>query len=410
MRVQAILAAALLAAPAAADQIDPEQANERLAELAERARSQFEGMTFEEFEAAVPYYPEIGKYVVNGDVPIRNEKLLREFWERNVQNAPQPSEAGSPEFIVIAGGLDQLWNTTERQNLSYCVSTSFGSLYPTMVADMAGAAAAWEAVADLDFVHIASEDGRCDASNQSVMFDVRPINVQGEFLAIAFFPNEPRSARNIFVDASAFALDPNGNLTLRGILRHELGHTLGARHEHTRPEAGACFEDNDWDVVTDYDAFSVMHYPQCNGQGDWTLRLTETDKSGVACIYGAASGFTIDTDICTPMMPAATAQTVRFTGEAVALGESRSFGPFPVEPLSRFVARMTGSGATPGDPDLYVKFEGPALLNDFDCRPFSVGPEETCAVDVPGGSSVASVMVHGFAAGAFDLEVTHVAP
>ena len=57
-----------------------------------------------------------------------------------------------------------------------------------------------------------------------------------------------------------------------------------------------------------------------------------------------------------------------------------------------------------------MKFEGQALVNDFDCRPFSVGPEEVCSVDVPDGSTVASVMVHGFEQGHFDLEVTHVAP
>jgi hypothetical protein len=88
-------------------------------------------------------------------------------------------------------------------------------------------------------------------------------------------------------------------LTLTGILRHELGHTIGLRHEHTRPESGTCFEDNDWRGVTDYDAFSVMHYPQCNGQGDWSLTLTAFDQNGIACLYGPAPGFTIDSTICT---------------------------------------------------------------------------------------------------------------
>ena len=78
----------------------------------------------------------------------------------------------------------------------------------------------------------------------------------------------------------------------------EAGHTLGWRHEHTRPESGTCFEDNNWRPLTDYDRFSVMHYPQCNGGADWSLKLTHMDKNGAACVYGAAPGFNVDPQIC----------------------------------------------------------------------------------------------------------------
>jgi len=30
-----------------------------------------------------------------------------------------------------------------------------------------------------------------------------------------------------------------------------------------------------------------MHYPQCNGTGNWSLTLTSYDKSGAASVYGA---------------------------------------------------------------------------------------------------------------------------
>src|SRR5690606_22642833 len=82
------------------------------------------------------------------------------------------------------------------------------------------------------------EDGRCNAANTSVVFDVRPVD-HGQYLARAFFPNEPRFGRNVLIDESSFDLDPNGTLTLVGILRHELGQAIGVRHDHTRPDAGA---------------------------------------------------------------------------------------------------------------------------------------------------------------------------
>ena len=71
------------------------------------------------------------------------------------------------------------------------------------------------------------------------------------YLARAFFPNEERAERNVLIDESSFHVDPDGALQLVGILRHELGHTLGWRHEHTRPESGTCFEDNNWRPLTD---------------------------------------------------------------------------------------------------------------------------------------------------------------
>lgn len=391
----------------AAQELDPDEGNKALGQLAETARETASSMSFEEFRDSTRYVEETGKYYVNGDTPIRNEKLLREFWQRNVANAPPMPEGEIPEFAIITvGGLDQIWSPSQRRALTYCVSTRFASRHGAVVADMQAATASWEAVADLKFHYIQSEDQNCDAANTRVLFDVRPVNAGGLFLAAAFFPNDPRAKRSVVIDPSSFGLDPNQALTLRGILRHELGHVLGGRHEHTRPEAGTCFEDQNWRGVTDYDAFSVMHYPQCNGLGDWTLRLTKTDKNGIACVYGAAAGFGIDPTICKPSAGLNAAVREEFGPFELTGDQTASVGSFEVAPGTSFRAEMTGTG----DPDLYVRLDGPVTLAGFDCRPYTEGATETCAFEVPAGKSLANVMVHGFGAGTANVTIVRTTP
>src|SRR5207237_167497 len=271
----------------------------------------------------------------------------------------------------------------------YWVSNTFGPRHAAVVAQMASASGEWEKWATVLYVYDPSQDGNCVASNEAVVFDVRPVNVNGEYLARSFFPNDSRAARNVLIDDTSFDLPANEKLQLAGILRHELGHTLGFRHEQTRPEAGTCFEDRDWKELTTYDAFSVMHYPQCNGKGDWSLVLTDKDKNGVACLYGPTPSFTIDKTlivnaaVCatdqTVAPPAGAPQTQTFSGQSVAQDKQKTYGPFPVAGGSPLTVKMGGAGAT-GDPDLYVRFGSQPFVHAYDCRPFVDGPNELCAL------------------------------
>lgn len=386
------------------------QAQATLEEATEAKRLESAGKSFEEFKASVYQEPfEGGKYIVNGDTPIANEKQLLEFFEKNVKSKPLPPSEDFNELIVHrVGGLDAAWSIADKRRLLYCVSNDFAGRHTNMVAAMQTATAAWEAIADVDFIYLETENHLCTASNNEVVFDVRPVNVGGQYLARAFFPNDARPSRNVLVDESAFGLDPNGKLTLTGILRHELGHTLGFRHEHTRPESGKCFEDNNWRPLNDYDPFSVMHYPQCNGLGDWSLTLTAKDMNGAACLYGPAPGFTVDPAYCTG--DAAKTKTETFDSQAVALGEDHHYapsGPFKVKPGTMFTAEMHGSGDNPGDPDLYLKFDDRPSVAMYDCRPYLIGAEETCSVEVPQGKQLAAVTVRGYQAGQYSLKVTY---
>jgi serine protease len=393
------------------------KAEEAEAAAAERDRKMRACLTFDDFEATVYREPfEGGKYIVNGDTPIANKKLLREFYEKNVKTSPQ--DVTLALAINQIGGLDDKWNQDQKRKLSYCVSNAFGSRHNDVVNQMASATGAWEKVAAVHYIYDSTQDANCVPSNTAVVFDVRPVNVDGEYLARAFFPNEPRVSRNVLIDDTSFGLSPSGKLQLVGILRHELGHTVGFRHEHTRPESGKCFEDKNWRPLTSYDAFSVMHYPQCNGRGDWSLTLTDKDKNGVACVYGPNPPFTIDPALVTSGTPCAVdqvapvasqPQTKSFNAQSVAKDAEKPYGPFAVVAGSPMIAAIGGAGAT-GDPDLYVRFDAKPTAKIYDCRPFVDGPTEVCSVTVPAGNTQVFVMVRGYAKGTYDLNVTHTPP
>lgn len=261
-----------------------------LATTACSGESEIDVLTYEEFKAQAYQEPETGMFIVNGDEPVETEEQLRAMYDAFLDSVAQAQARedgyGTTEQGLIVNrvsGVDDKWSTTTRQNLRYCVSkTSFGTRYTTVVNAMASAAAAWEATAGVNFIHDSAKDTACTSSTTGVIFDVRQTSTTS-YLARAFFPSYPRSSRNVLISTSAFgSISP---YTLTGILRHELGHTLGFRHEHTRPEAGTCFENTSWRALTAYDSSSVMHYPQCNGSQNGDLVLTNLDRAGAAALY-----------------------------------------------------------------------------------------------------------------------------
>ena len=236
--------------------------------------------TFTEFHAST-YQDTDRQFIVNGDEPISTTGDLKSYYDRMVGGAEKAIDNGL--VVNTVGGADDVWSTAQVGDLTYCVSTKFGARYTDVVNAMTSGAGLWEAASSrIDFVHVPSQDARCTTRNKSVLFSVEPVQTS-QYIARAFFPSSPKRSRNVLVDDSIWT---SGSWTPTNIIGHELGHTLGFRHEHTRPEAGTCFEDNNWRPLTPYDSASIMHYPQCNGSSS-NLSMTATDRQGAAALYGS---------------------------------------------------------------------------------------------------------------------------
>ena len=244
-------------------------------------------LTYEEFKGQAVVEEETGVYILNGDEIVVGEREMEDIYLRYVETAYDAIDDGfvtSEQTLIVnvVNGQDDRWSQGTASNLTYCVSQkSFGSRYGQVVNAMSSAAGAWEAAANVNFVHASAFDDNC-TSRTNVVFNVRQVNTWN-YLARAFFPSTSRRGREILISSSSF-----GNIqpwSLTGVLRHELGHTIGFRHEHTRPDSGTCFEDNRWRALTAYDSSSVMHYPQCNGTNNGDLSLTSLDRAGAGALY-----------------------------------------------------------------------------------------------------------------------------
>ena len=182
-------------------------------------------------------------------------------------------------------GTQDLW-AADRRTLTYAIDRSSfkdpkqAALVETHIkAAVADWVAACTAAQKCGLQFVFRNDAK--PSHNDNTFIVKLVNAKGAFIAAAFFPSYPSARRFVHVDPSFFTTTYDKT----GVLRHELGHVLGYRHEHIRDILGCKLEGTQWLPITPYDPHSVMHY-LCGGGGTLSLQLTDVDKMGHVKAYG----------------------------------------------------------------------------------------------------------------------------
>jgi hypothetical protein len=197
-----------------------------------------------------------------------------------------PGGAGTSALVGIAAD-GQIVRWAPDVVLTYCVlrqTFSSDEEYELVVDNMRRATRDWMTTCGVVFEYVPDLDDSDSTNPDGVIFPVRGIDAHGAFIAAAFFPTDPKSRWRVLIDPSYFST----SFDKVGVLRHELGHTLGFRHEHIRSGAPAeCPDESTVDTfdLTRYDPQSVMHY-FCGGVGSKTLSITEVDRAGSQLVYG----------------------------------------------------------------------------------------------------------------------------
>ena len=184
---------------------------------------------------------------------------------------------GELRVMVDGFGRPAFWGPKHR-NLTYWINPrtfrnaqEMGFVRKTIT----DAARDWEAVCEDCRLTI-----REVAQPANATFKVQFLRGDQPFVAAAFFPNDPAWRRVLYVGPDFLTT----SFSQTGIIRHELGHVLGYRHEHIGGVSGCYREDRAYRMLTDYDPKSVMHY-FCGGGGTRELNLSENDRIGHRRLY-----------------------------------------------------------------------------------------------------------------------------
>lgn len=232
---------------------------------------------------------EDGYYLIEGDILLTEAEVDVWFRSKNIpviQNTDKEESQVTLELLLrlTSQGERDYWKTSQERHLTYAIDkNSFtNEEYLEVISRMNAAGNDWNQLCDdcnIKFEHLVNYDN--SPSHDNVKFIVKRVS-NVSYIASAFFPEYPQSRRYVNIASSFFSSDLSFDQT--GVLRHELGHVLGYRHEHIQGIRGCGSEGGKWVPLTEYDEHSVMHY-YCGSGGSLELALTASDKEGHRKVY-----------------------------------------------------------------------------------------------------------------------------
>lgn len=108
-------------------------------------------------------------------------------------------------------------------------------------------------------------------------------------LASSFYPHETQASRYLTIYPAYFSTSYNR----QAVMKHELGHILGLRHEHLRSQAHCVLsasgsptqpENSHWLPFRDFDAKSIMHYA-CDASPYQREKFSDGDLQSILGLY-----------------------------------------------------------------------------------------------------------------------------
>lgn len=178
--------------------------------------------------------------------------------------------------MAVHNGELQRWSEAAAAQLTYYVhAASFPDGAAVRARQlMQAASASWHLACDVRFSEVA------DAA--AAVFAVGYVDaLPGALVARSFYPADAPQERQVLLSASFFRQPSDAHRI--GILRHELGHALGFRHEFWKDERALGLpEPRSFGA----DPQSVMNYPWLVGRPDAVLDLSDTDRFTAAYLYG----------------------------------------------------------------------------------------------------------------------------